>query len=113
MLVRSILLARARRIHLCCGPSSKPLRILNQPLEKLDGLLLIFQSGFEIISHISCVKLVQCTPSIRNASGSLVGVVPLYLKSHSYGEYVFVCPLLPSRLPFLSFGLLRSHDVRK
>jgi len=27
--------------------------------------------------------------SVRNASGALIGVVPLYLKSHSYGEYVF------------------------
>ncbi len=27
--------------------------------------------------------------ALRNAGGTLVGVVPLYAKSHSYGEYVF------------------------
>src|SRR6185437_10101842 len=27
--------------------------------------------------------------ALRNAAGTLVGAVPLYAKSHSYGEYVF------------------------
>eukprot|EP00898_Chlorokybus_atmophyticus_P005606 jgi/Chlat1/6046/Chrsp4S06331 len=30
-----------------------------------------------------------CHLAARNASGNLLGVMPLYLKSHSYGEYVF------------------------
>lgn len=27
--------------------------------------------------------------AVKDSSGSLIGIVPLYLKSHSYGEYVF------------------------
>ena len=109
MLVRSTQLARVRRIRSCCGASSKPWRIPNQLLEVSAGLLPIWQSGYEDLSHV-----VRCEPTrvttacllcIRNASGTLIGVVPLYLKSHSYGEYVFVRPpLLPPSVPALHFA---------
>ena len=42
--------------------------------------VLFFQINLEMRTEKMC----------RNSSGCLIGVVPLYLKSHSYGEYVFV-----------------------
>jgi predicted N-acyltransferase len=57
-----------------------------------DGSPILSHVLFQTLEETGCVGPGtgwQPYPVIAKSSGQLVGAMPLYLKSHSYGEYVF------------------------